>query len=358
MDSAPEAGFVLAMKKFKFVILILVLLFDGLAAALAQDRTGKVEFSNSNVLSGVISQTPGTELKIYAGKSVRVLTLDRVQEILFTPEKEKMERAFRFKAGQTAPEYFGDSYPVRTLAATITLGGGEKISGHLAATVLYVTDGDNTQKVILLASQRGQENQTFQQLVYPRRISFGDTAAVTTATIKLKLTGLDAKPEVVAITRGELTRLEVKPRGNSGEFEMPSALGEQFFLAVNNGQTMRVGWPKASDEKNVALIQGVLADSKDFLDTRKVLGVVADAEKSEIYSLVFSIRKGKTFKTEDEIWRLELYRWKQADDGRIMLAGREFFFRDTTKKIQPPPVELSEKLWNLHPSGDVWTDSE
>ena len=75
------------MKKFKFVILSFALLLGGLAPASAQERAGKIEFSDSNILSGVISLTPGTELKIQAGPSVRVLAFDRVQEIRFTPEK-------------------------------------------------------------------------------------------------------------------------------------------------------------------------------------------------------------------------------------------------------------------------------
>jgi len=347
------------MKNFSFVILNFALLLGGIAAATAQERAGKIEFSDSNVLSGVISLTPGTELKIQAGPSVRVLAFDRVQEIWFTPEKEEMERAWRFKeAGQTAKEFFGDPYPVRHLATTVTLGDGEKISGHLYTTVLYVTDGDNVQKIILLAKQRGKEGDTMPSLVYPQRIYFGDKATVATATVKLKLSGLGPKPEVVAITRGALVQLEAKPSGGPGEFSMPSPLGKEFFLAVKSGQRMQVGWPKASDEKIVTLVQSALTNSEDFFDHRQVLGAVEDTTNSEIYSLVFAIRKGKTYGTSDQTWRLELYRWKLDDDRRVMLAGQDYFFRGTTPKNQPPPpVELSEKLWNLHQNGDVWSDN-
>ena len=198
------------MKIFAFIIFSFALLLGGVAAASAQERAGKIEFSDSNVLSGIISLTPGSELKIEAGPAIRVLALDRVREIRFAPEKEEMERAWRFKeAGQTAKEFFGDPYPVRHLAVTVTLADGEKISGHLYTTVLYVADGDNVQKVILLAKQHGKEGDTFQSLVYPKLISFGDSAAAT-ATVKLKLSGLGAKPEVIAITRGALVRLEAK----------------------------------------------------------------------------------------------------------------------------------------------------
>ncbi len=327
-------------------------------AASAQERPGKVEFSDSNILSGTISLTPGSQLKIQAGPKVRVLALDRVAELRFAPERQEMERAWRFKeAGQTAKEFFGDPYPVLYLATTVTLGDGEKISGHLYTTVLYVAAGDDVRKVILLAKQRGQEDGKYESVVYPKIISFGDTAAKTEATMRLKLSGLPAQSEVVGISRGALVRLTAEPRGANGEYEMPSPLGEKFFLAAKSGTNMTVGWPAAPDQKLVALIQSALTNSEDFFDDRRVLGAVADTANSEIYSLVFARRKGKTYGTSNQTWRLELYRWKQDDDGRVMLAGRNYFFRGTTAENQPPPpVELSEKLWNLHPADGVWSD--
>jgi hypothetical protein len=361
VDPAPEAGFVLAMKIFAFIILNFALLVCVIAPASAQERTGKIEFSDSNVLSGVISLTPGSELKIEAGPAIRVLALDRVREIRFAPEKEEMERAWRFKeAGQTAKEFFGDPYPVRSLATTVTLGDGEKISGHLYATVLYVADGDMVQKVILPAKQRGKEGDTFQSLVYPKQISFGDSAAAT-AMVILKLSGLGAKPEVVAITRGALVRLEAKASDSSGEFEMPSPLGKEFFLTAKSGQTILIGWPKATDEKITALVRGAMTNSEDFFDDRKILGAFEDMTNSEIYSLVLAVRKGKTTldETRSQPWRLEIYRWKLDDDGRVMLAGQDYFFRGIGAKNETPPaVELSQKLWNLRKDGEVWTNSE
>jgi hypothetical protein len=339
--------------------LCVALLLGGIAAASAQERAGKIEFSDSNVLSGVISLTPGSELKIEAGPAIRVLALDRVREIRFAPEKEEMERAWRFKeAGQTAKEYFGNPYPVRSLAATVMLGDGEKISGHLYTTVLYVANGDNAQKVILPAKQTGKEDETFQQLVYPKQITFDDTTAVATATVKLKLSGLGAKPEVVAITRGALVRLEAKPGGSSGDFEIPSPLGHEFFIAAKSGQTILVGWPKPADEKNSALVRGALTNSEDFFDDRRILGAFEDATNSEIYSLVLAVRKGRTTldETRSQPWRLEVYRWKLDDDGRVMLAGQDYFFRGIGAKDEAPPaVELSEKLWNIRKDGEVWT---
>ncbi len=337
-------------------------LLGGVAAASAQGRAGKIEFSDSNVLSGVSSLTPGSALKIEAGPALRVLALDRVREIRFAPEQEEMERAWRFKeAGQTAKEFFGDPYPVRHLAATATLAGGETISGHLYTTVLYVADGDNVQKVILPAKQSGKEDETFQQLVYPRRITFADSTAAAAAAVKLKLSGLGAQPEVVAITRGALERLEAKPGGGTGEFEMPSPLGRDFFLAAKTGQAMLVGWPAAANAKILALVRGAITNSEDFFDDRRILGAFEDATNSEIYSLVLAVRKGRTTldETRSQPWRLEIYRWRRGDDGRVMLAGRNYFFRGLGAKNEAPPaVELSAKLWKIHQDGAVWTTGE
>lgn len=72
----------------------LALLLASLATAPAQERAGKIEFSDSNVLSGLISLTPGSELKLEAGPQIRTLSLDRVREIRFAPEKEEMGRAW------------------------------------------------------------------------------------------------------------------------------------------------------------------------------------------------------------------------------------------------------------------------
>ena len=42
-----------------------------------------------------------------------------------------------------------------------------------------------------------------------------------------------------------------------------------------------------------------------------------------------------------------------------MLAGHDHFFRGISAKDEAlPAVELSEKLWNIHPRGNVWTDSD
>ena len=343
--------------KFFALIAGLTLLLGG-GTATAQERAGTIEFSDGRLVAGNISLTPGGTLKIEAGPAMRVLPLDAVREIRLTPETETMERAWRFKeAGQTAKEYFGDPYPVRHLAVTVTLGDGETVHGHLYTTVLYVTLDDTVQKVILPAKQRGQAGETLKMLVYPARISFGAGAAGSPAVAGLKLSGLAANSEVVAITRGALVRLAAKAAGGPGDFELPSPPGDGCFLAAKSGATIQVGWPKSADEKTATLVRRAMPNSEDFFDDRRILGAYLDTTNAEIYSLVLAVRQGKTTLDEarSQPWRVELYRWKLDDDGRVMLAGQNYFFRGIGGKGEAPPaVVLSEKLWYLQRDGGVW----
>jgi hypothetical protein len=331
------------------------------APGASEPRDGRVEFSNGSVAEGKISLTPGGSLKIEAGPQIRVLELDRVREIRVSPEKEEMDRDWRFKeAGQTAKEFFGEPYPVRYLEATVVLAGGETLTGHLYSTVLYVEGAETAQKVVLLSKQRGEEGQTLQSMVYPTRISFGGSTGAETATVTLRLKwpGLGAGFEIAALTRGALVRLAATASGPAGEFKMPSPLGREFFLAIRSGGKVVVGWPAEKDEKTQAQVQNALTNTEDFFDERRVLGVVRDPAAGEIYSLILAARKGKTTlaQSRSQPWRLEIYRWKTEEGGdRLMLAGQGWLFRGIDAKDEAPPaVELSDKLWHIHKDGDTW----
>jgi hypothetical protein len=335
------------------------------SAGAKEPRDGRVEFSDGNSVDGKISLTPGGELKIQAGSQIRVLDLDRVREIRLAPEKEEMERNWRFKeAGQTAKEYSGEPYPVRYLQATVVLAGGESFTGHLYSTVLYVEGGETTQKVLLLAKQRGSEGQSLKSLVFPSRISFGGAtmADTATATLRLPWPGLGPRSEIAALTHGALVPLTPTLAGAAGEFKMISPAGKEFFLAIKTGGRIAVGWPSEKDDKTLAQVQKALANSEDFFDERRVLGVVRDKAAGEIYSLILAVRKGQTTldETRSQPWRLEIYRWKTEEGSeRVMLAGQGYLFRGIGAKGEAvPSVELSGKLWHIRHEGETWTAGE
>jgi len=338
------------------------------ASGAGEPRDGRVEFSDSTVAEGKISLTPGASLKIESGSQIRVLDLDRVREIRIAPESETMDRNWRFKeAGQTAKEYFGDPYPVRYLQATVILAGGQSFSGHLYSTVLYVEGAESAQKVLLLYKQTGAEGKSLKDLVYPVRISFGSATATDTATATLRfLNATTPKPspgsEIAALTRGALVRLTVSPASAPNEFKMSSPLGREFFLAVKTGGKISVAWPPEKDEKTLAQVRAALPKSEDFFDDRRVLGVFRDPAASEVYSLIFAVRKGQTTldQPKSQPWRLEIYRWKTEEaSDRLMLAGQGYLFRGIGAKDEAvPTVELSPNLWHIRHDGEIWTVGE
>jgi hypothetical protein len=328
--------------------------------ALQAPRSGKVEFSDGKILTGNISLSPGSELKLHVGNQLKTLALDLVQEIEMSPEKETMEQNYRFiEAGKAIKETQGLAYPVRFLTTRIILAGGETITGHLYTTVLYVEGEENARKVILLAKQRGKEGETFASLVYPAKITFDAAAKDVPASIRLrlKLPGIGPSAKVGALARGSLVQLEVKSAG-SGEYLLASPLGKEVFLAVQAGRTIYVGWPRQSDPNLSALIRDAMSNSEDFFDRRKLLGVFRDQASADIYSLVLAARAGKTTleQTRSQPWRLEVWRWKQEAEGRrVMLAGQGYFFRGIVASGAPvPSVELTEQLWALKRSGNLW----
>ena len=329
------------------------------STTLAQDsRPGIVQFSNGDTVAGQISLTPGAELKVIDGTTLRVLTLDKVQEIRLAPEEETLEQKWRFPvAGQTRKEKWGAPYPVRHLRATVVLGDGTVVAGHLYTTVLYVETPEKNQKVILEAKQRGLEGTTFQALVYPVSVKFTDAAAPTESVIRLQ-TGLPGT--VVALTRGALIRLEA-----NGD-QLPSPFGAELFIAIQNTTGMTVGWPSSEhgqpadrDEALTKLVRAALPDVRDFFDALGLHGVWRDPATGDVYSLMLLERRGATTLNAEQSqpWRCEVWRWKYAEEEkRLMVAGRNYFFRGIVARGAPAPaLTVSPKLWNLHKIGDRWT---
>jgi len=352
-----------------------LLLFLSPAAGVRADkaRPGLVQFSNGEVIEGKISLAPGKKLRIHDGDSFSMLTPEHVREIRFFPDKEKMERKWRFpEAGKTRKERFGKPYPVRYIHADVLLKGARRVSGHLYTTAIYVEGAERTHKVVLRAKQRGGEGTRFEDLVYPVRIAFMKPASETAGDIRLSV-DVDGGSEAVtvcALTYVSLVRLEGRKTGKKNEFLLPSALGSAVFVAVKREHTVWVGWPGAADTRAASAVAEALDNVRDFFDEIELLGVCREGDANNIYSLLMLSRKGKTtlHATRTQPWRLGLWRWKEGEDGRLMLAGRNHFFRGITSRKNGetpwkrgkadqrvddpsenviPVVRLSPKMWNL-----------
>jgi len=327
-------------------------------ASAQEPRPGLVQFSNGETVAGQISLTPGADLKVVNGTTLSTLTLDKVQEIRLAAEEETLEQKWRFPvAGQTRKEKWGAPYPVRHLRATVVLGNGQTVAGHLYTTVLYVEGPEKNQKIILEAKQRGQEGTTFQSLVYPASVRFTDAAVAPESRIRLQ-TGLTGT--IVALTRGALVRLEA-----NGD-QLPSPLGAELFVAVQTATNIMVGWPRSergepaeNAEAITKAVRAALPDVRDFFDVLGLHGVWRDPVTGDVYSLMLLERRGATTLNAErsQPWRCEVWRWKFVDEEKkLLVAGRNYFFRGIVARGEPAPaVTASLQLWNLHKSGNLWT---
>lgn len=334
------------------------------ATALAGPRRpGKVQFSNGDIVEGQISMTPGEDFRLHInGTQIRVLDFERLRELRISAAEEKMVQKWRFlEAGQTKKQVWGQPYLTRSLQGTAVLSDGEKITGHLYTTVLYIEpDEGKARKVIIQAKQRGKEGEAADALAYPSLITFTDSAAQAEDIIRLRITHPDVtdKTELAAVTWGALFTFEGKKAGAPGEFTLASPLGRDIILGLKTGDNIVVGWPKDADPKFKAIIETNIVNSEDFYDDRKLLGVYYDEPNTDIYSVFMLHRTGKTTMDgqKTQPWRLVIQRWKyDPESSRVLLSGRGFLFRGILAKGEkPPPVTLSEKLWKPKKQGEVW----
>ncbi len=328
----------------------------------ATKRPGRVQLSDGATLEGLISLSPGEDLRLHIeGNQIRALDFERVREIRLAPAQEKMVQKWRFvEAGQTRKEFSGQPYLTRDLQATVVLAGGEKLAGHLYTTVLYVEEGAKARKVILPAKQRGKEGENANALVFPALIMFTDVAAGAEETIRLRvsLPGLADPSEAAALTWGALYTLDGRKSETPGEFLMPSPLGRDMFLAAKTGNRILAGWPATSDPRFLDIVRTNLVNAEDFFDDRKLLGVCYDEPNRDIYSLLMLHRTGQTTMDGDKTqpWRLVILRWKyDPESQRVLLAGRGCLFRGILPKGEAPPaVSLSPPLWKPKQQGDLW----
>lgn len=303
-------------------------------------RPALVQFSNGETVEGSLSLTPGSELKLHTGKELKTLSLDLVQQMVFEPEKEKMEQKWRFvEAGRTQKETWGKPYPVREIRASISLADGSLVRGHLYTAVLYLEGKEQTSKVVLRAKDRGGEGQTFMDLVYPVRIAFTDKAQSVAGALSIKVADSNAT-ELVALTPGALLRLPADRSPGQSLFRITGMTTTNTFLAVRSATGFTVGWQGGSDTALVGRIEQALSLDEDFFDSKTLLGVQRCDD--DVYSLLMLARKGHTTLVQEKSqpWRLEIWRWKDSGD-RLMVASRGYFYRGLTRTGEnPPPVLL------------------
>ena len=310
-------------------------------------RPGTVQLSNGEVITGLISTTPGSCFRMQAGNDLKDVALAAVQELRFHPERESLEQKWRFiEAGRTAKKKWGKPYPIRELGATLCLASGQTLTGHLYTTVLYIQRPEETTKLVIKAKDKGGEGQALKDVVYPVRIVFADAAVALPGDVQVDVG--DAKNiELVVLEEGSLLRLEARADRAGSGLILPGLTAAAVFAAVRRGDALSVGWLGHNDAELVGRIVRALPEVEDFFDSRQLLGVWRKGD--EIYSLLLLRRLGKsTLNAEkSQPWRLEVWRWREHG-AKLMLAGRGYFFRGILgKNTAAPAVKLVPEMWQM-----------
>lgn len=154
---------------------------------------GYVELSTGEKVPGFIYTTRAKRLKIYnlrreVYEYVPVPALKRIEGIV---EWERMDKEWRFKeAGNPEKVYTGRSYPVRMMAWKLVLRNDHEIVGHILGQPLYVEQDAKRERFILHKRDKGPIGTTLGDLVYVRRVEFGEEA-YTQVVEELKKKGGD-----------------------------------------------------------------------------------------------------------------------------------------------------------------------
>jgi hypothetical protein len=316
--------------------------------ARADGRPGTVEWSDGRKQAGAISLTPGKDLRIFTAKASISLSLGKVKEIRFKPEKEEMWEGFYFpNAGQATQVKTGEVYPIRYLQTQITLADGEIVEGHLLTTTLYVETDDATEKVVLMAKQTGANGQKLADLAYPTVIRF-DADASSGGSVQIDLTqaGLVGIHPPVILARPDLTLLPVEQTAGKPVWIVSVENPGQLLFAVEAADGMHVAWPNTEIDPPVKqAVETGLKVMQDFYDTRTLLGSFAGEDGTDIYSLVMMKRVGITYSySADKIpWSLVILRWKyDPDQKKATLLNRAPLGTGRQEGNSPPPAVFKQ----------------
>jgi hypothetical protein len=331
-----------------FAALVGAYVIFGLIMALADPRPGTVAWSDGHTDQGDLSLTPGKQLRLFAtdGKPY-MLRLEEIREIRFTVESEEIWKGFYFPtSGQAVKAYTGDVYPIRHLATHITLNDGNTIEGHLFATVLYLDNGDTTQKIPIVAKQTGPDGEKLADMLYPIDIKFGSGAAAPSVSqIDLTAAGLKNPQPLVVVAKPNLAPVPAQQADGKELWTVSLGDPKQLFFSVMDDTGLHVAWPSdmaatLDPDIHQAAVAEVAAMS-DFYDTRTLLGCVADGD--DVYSLIMMKRMGDTAYMDagKYPWSVVIIHSKYDADKKKMAALLDratLIVSQTPRKTDTPPV--------------------
>ena len=332
-------------------------LLAALLAAAVPTRADQVLWSDGDCWEGRLQLSGQGDLRFHDGRRLWQWHLEQVAAVGWHPATQRMERAWRFlEAGQTAREETGAPYPTIELDCTVALADGSSMTGHLLTTVFYLEQGAETRKIVVRRKLRGQPGEAPADVRYPSRLILASPALPGRRTVRASLAASRGREAQLAlVTALPATAAMPVRRRSDGRFDCDIA-GTGCVWAVRDGAAIDVAWREAATPALRARLEAALArDLRDFFDKRQLLGVSTNSAPPEtILALVLFSREGATTLGGDRTqpWRLEVCRWRLADDGQNQFAARAVLFRGLRAAAEPLPHIT------LHPALDDLTLEE
>ena len=141
--------------------------------ALAQDvDQAVVTLSNGERLEGLFSLAEGRRLELFDVRTSKRFQIDpaEIARVSVAVEEAKLEQGWMFRAESNHEKIkLPYTYPLRTLLTDVTLVSGETLRGH-ATCVFYLEKDDDRRRLFLLTHQKGEKDQTLEDLTYVKEI--------------------------------------------------------------------------------------------------------------------------------------------------------------------------------------------
>ena len=141
-------------------------------------RRAEAHLSDGTVLKGHLTVARGSPFKIFdrARKTHREAPLEAIAKIVVEPEKERMEKEWRFlEHANDEKVYTGRQYPMRQYVTTIEIVTGVTIVGDCSKPMTLTTDDGKKHKLILQKRDKGEPGTTLEELIYIEKIVFEKT---------------------------------------------------------------------------------------------------------------------------------------------------------------------------------------
>lgn len=374
-----------ACLKWSVLVAAVLVFFPGVAlgrGAKAPRRQASVLFSDGTAFEGTILLTPGRDFRLVGipaesgtkfGK-ISTFNVNVVREMIFDPYREFYRKHFRFERGTSTKIYEGEPYPIREPKCTVVFNSGERKTGILHSTVIYLEEKDadtgitvRNRKFFLRSKQKGKPGDTLTDLVYVKHIRMLDEGEKIERSLDIEFLSLDpgSVGELKALTRETLTNVPVKAGEEDGKLKVFSTLGEDVFLATRIGDRYVAGWPEEGTKRTELFVAVEKEFTKlvDYYNERELLGIIPLDNGTRVLTLARLRRQAPAhpyrgmpgfFEVDAngevmEYFRLSVWLWKRdLETGNMVLVDRGSFYRQRLHaEAKTPEMGVCPDLWPI-----------